>query len=142
MMTGQKKWLTFGLVTVVLLAILCVDDGPSTAGTQLLAESSSQGNIVIVPIQLGRADSSGIAMVDLARETLWIYEINTTAGSHNKLKLVAARTFKYDKYLEQYNTAEPRPEQVRMLLERLAADKDEAVETDSAAEKVISDNDE
>jgi hypothetical protein len=37
--------------------------------------------------------------------------------AHNRLKLFAARSWQYDRLLKQYNTAEPKPEQVKMLLE-------------------------
>jgi predicted RecB family nuclease len=33
--------------------------------------------------------------------------------------LLAARRCKYDRLLEEYNTAEPRPKQVKLLLEKL-----------------------
>ena len=32
---------------------------------------------------------------------------------------LAARSWRYDRLLHQYNTAEPKPEQVKMLLENL-----------------------
>jgi len=33
--------------------------------------------------------------------------------------LLAARSWKYDRLLEEYNASEPRPKQVKLLLEKL-----------------------
>lgn len=68
-------------------------------------------------VQLGR-DAYGIAMIDTASEHIWLYEVNKSAASHSKLKLIAARSYKYDKLLDQYNTGEPSPDQVSKLLEK------------------------
>jgi hypothetical protein len=76
----------------------------------------SDGKILVVPIQIER-DKYGLAMVDTVSQTLWIYEINSMGPPHNRLRLLAARSWQYDRLLKQYNTAEPKPEQVRMLLE-------------------------
>ena len=74
-------------------------------------------NIVVVPIQVGR-DSYGIAMVDTAGKRLWVYEINSRV-TRNRLKLLAARDFQYDQLLDDYNTGEPKPEQVKEILDKL-----------------------
>jgi hypothetical protein len=58
-------------------------------------------------------------MVDTVGQTLWIYELNSRGPAHNRLRLLAARSWRYDRLLQQYNTAEPKPEQIRMLLENL-----------------------
>lgn len=77
-----------------------------------------ENQVMVIPIQLER-DLYGIAMVDTVGQTLWIYQINSRGTAYNRLKLLAARSWKYDKLLEQYNTAEPKPEQVRALLRNL-----------------------
>ncbi len=58
-------------------------------------------------------------MVDTVGQMIWIYQLSNRGPLYNRLKLMAARTRKYDKLLQQYNTAEPKPEQVRLLLENL-----------------------
>lgn len=93
---------------------------PSNAKAELQTDSNSE--ILVVPIQIER-DKYGVAMVDTVGQTLWIYELNNTGPAHSRLRLLAARSFQYDKLLKQYNTAEPKPEQVRMLLEEEASDK-------------------
>jgi hypothetical protein len=66
-------------------------------------------------------------MVDTVGQTLWIYELNSRGPAYNRLKLFAARSWQYDRRLKQYNTAEPKPEQVRMLLEDLGEQSKERV---------------
>ena len=75
-------------------------------------------NLIVMPVQIER-DSYGIAMVDTIAQNIWIYEIKSRGVTHNRLKLLAARNFRYDSMLQQYNTAEPKPEQVKAMLETL-----------------------
>ena len=75
-------------------------------------------DVIVLPLELGR-DTSGIVMIDLIGQNLWIYEIDSKSSVHNRLKLLAARNWKYDRLLQQYNTAEPLPSQVKALLENL-----------------------
>ena len=119
----EKRWLLPALLVLGVLCLLFVSGRmglPENAQGQL--QSDSESGILVVPVQLGR-DSYGLAMVDTAGQTLWIYEINSRGPAYNRLKLLAARNWKYDKLLQQYNTAEPKPEQVRMLLENLGQQK-------------------
>jgi hypothetical protein len=74
--------------------------------------------VSVVPLQLGR-ESYGLAMVDAKSETIWIYEINSRAPAHSRLKLLAARSWHYDKLLEEYNSAQPRPREVKNIIEQL-----------------------
>jgi len=83
------------------------------------AQNPEKNGLLVVPIQLGR-DSYGLAMVDTAEQTLWIYELNNRGPAYSRLKLWAARSWQYDGLLRQYNTDEPKPEQVKMLLEDLS----------------------
>jgi hypothetical protein len=50
---------------------------------------------------------------------LWIYEPNCRGCTNSRLKLLKARSWRYDRLPQQHNTAEPKPEQVKMLLENL-----------------------
>jgi hypothetical protein len=112
----EKKW---ALPTFIVLGVLALfsmgskPDLPASAEAESLRDDSE---IVVVPIQIER-DKYGLAMVDKTTQTLWIYEINSIGPAHKRLKLLAARSWQYDRMLKQYNTAEPKPEQVRMLLE-------------------------
>jgi len=111
---------------LVVLGVLCLlfigSKLGSPANAQAELQTSDDGQILVVPIQLER-DSYGLAMVDTVGQTLWIYELNSRGPAHNRLKLLAARSWRYDKLLQQYNTAEPKPEQVKILLEDLGKQK-------------------
>jgi hypothetical protein len=112
----EKRWL---LLTFIVLGVLALFFVGSKLGSPASAEAEPlRGNseILVVPIQIER-DKYGVAMVDTVGQTLWIYELNSTGPAHNRLRLLAARSWQYDRLLKQYNTAEPKPEQVRMLLE-------------------------
>ena len=54
-----------------------------------------------------------------AGETIWIYKIKSRGSAYKRLELLAARSWEYDKLLKDYNTAEPKPQQVRILLGQL-----------------------
>jgi hypothetical protein len=115
----QRRW--FYLAFIVLGAGLIFFAGSrlgSSASAEAAAQAVAEDGIMVVGVQLER-DSYGLAMVDTVGQTLWIYEINKHGPSHNRLKLLAARSWRYDRLLKQYNTAEPKPEQVKLLLEGL-----------------------
>ncbi len=115
----ERRWLLPAFFVLGALCLFFVGGKlglPKNAQGQL--QSDTDSGILVVPVRLGR-DSYGLAMVDTLGQTMWIYELNNRGPAHNRLKLLAARSWKYDKLLQQYNTAEPKPEQVRLLLESL-----------------------
>ena len=116
---AEKKWLLPGFI---VLAVMCLFLITAKFGQQAQArvdlQAARETGIMVIPIQLER-DLYGLAMIDTSTQNLWIYEINSRGPAYNRLKLSAARSWKYDKFLQQYNTAEPKPEQVRMILENL-----------------------
>lgn len=68
----------------------------------------------------------GVYMVDADAMTIWAYEYVPQSGN---LKLAAARTWRYDRYLESYNAGGPAPEDVERMVEdqrryRLQSSKD------------------
>jgi ABC-type molybdate transport system ATPase subunit len=112
----EKRWL---LLTFIGLGVLALFFAGSKLGSPASAQAEPlRGNseILVVPIQIER-EKYGLAMVDTVGQTLWIYELNSMGPAHSRLRLLAARSWQYDRLLKQYNTAEPKPEQVRMLLE-------------------------
>ncbi len=64
--------------------------------------------------QLDR-DTYGLFMMDVDSGNVWVYEY---VPRKRTLKLVAARSFIYDRYLDNYNCDEPSPQQVEELLQR------------------------
>ena len=55
----------------------------------------------------------GLFMMDVDSSNVWCYEY---LPSTRKLKLVAARSFRFDRYLENYSCDEPSPEQIQEML--------------------------
>ena len=117
----EKRWVLPAFAALGVLCLFLVGiklSSPVSARAELQAEADSDSGILVVPVQIER-DSYGLAMVDTVSQTLWIYELNNRGPARNRLRLLAARSWRYDRLLQQYNTAEPKPEQVKMLLENL-----------------------
>jgi len=116
----EKRWVLTALVLIGAACLLLLGNKwGSPANAQVQPQFSGDSGIMVVPIQTSR-DSYGLAMVDTESQTLWIYELNNRAPTHDRLRLLAARSWRYDRLLQRYNTAEPKPEQVRMLVENLS----------------------
>jgi hypothetical protein len=115
-----ERLLLFGILLVATVCIWAVGSRlkmPDIA--EAIPQEGYQGRVLVVPLQIDR-DSYGIAMVDTTLQNLWIYKVDGRAPAYNRLRLLAARSWEYDKLLEEYNTAEPKPQQVKELLERLS----------------------
>jgi len=108
------------LVCLVAISMLAISSFTSSNAQPVESYQLNDNDIIVVPIQLGR-DAYGLAMVDKNKKNIWIYETNSRTASGSKLKLIAARNYKFDAMLEQYNSSDPSPEQVRMILEKFAA---------------------
>lgn len=114
----ERRWLLSTFIVLGVLALfLIVSKFGSPASAEVKLQAGSDGEILVVPIQIER-NRYGLAMVDTVGQTLWIYELNIQGPAHNRLRLLAARSWQYDRQLKQYNTAEPKPEQVRTLLKQ------------------------
>jgi hypothetical protein len=66
------------------------------------------------------ATTHGVFMVDLDNMTIWCYEY---LSGKRKLRLAAARTWMYDRYLEEYESEGLSPEDVEELVEQQRANK-------------------
>ena len=139
-LTAKKQWF---LAVFIGLAVAMLFFAGAKFNAQPAAQAEfmpgPEGKIMIVPIQIER-DIYGIAMVDTASQNIWIYQLSNRGPVCNRLKLLAARSWKYDKLLEQYNTAEPKPEQVKALLNNLGQQfieqpEEKQVETNEASVK-------
>lgn len=58
---------------------------------------------------------TGLWMMDVDAGNVWVYEY---LPATRKLRLAAARSFLFDRYLQDYNCDEPSIEQVRIMLDR------------------------
>ncbi len=63
------------------------------------------------------ANRHGLFMLDIEQGTVWVYEIESVDGVR-KLKLVAARSWVYDRYLRDFNCTPPTFRDVQDLVSR------------------------
>jgi hypothetical protein len=63
------------------------------------------------------SDRYGLFMIDIEQGTIWVYEMEGATGAR-KLRLAAARTWLYDRYLKDFNSAAPSFREVQELVAR------------------------
>lgn len=63
------------------------------------------------------AGRSGLFMLDIEQGTIWCYAIEPEGGTQ-KLRLIAARSWIYDRYLRDFNCAQPTYREVQALVAR------------------------
>jgi len=63
----------------------------------------------------------GVFMLDVDTGTIWCYELDRAANDELLLRLVAARTWASDRYLEEFNVADPVPGAVRVMVQQQRA---------------------
>ncbi len=61
------------------------------------------------------ANRYGLFMLDVDQGTIWCYDLDS-AGGTRKLRLIAARTWVYDRFLQDYNNAKPDFRDVQQLV--------------------------
>jgi hypothetical protein len=80
----------------------------------------------------GQLDNNrhGLFMLDVDSQTIWCYEIDTVDGVR-KLRLIAARSWIYDRYLQDFNVAGYNWKQVQELV---ALERGQTVSSPAAAD--------
>ncbi len=68
----------------------------------------------------------GVYVVDTDAMTMWVYEYLSQKGC---LRLAAARTWRYDRYLENHNICDLPPEAVEQMIEEQRRSRKQASET-------------
>ena len=64
------------------------------------------------------ARTFGLFMLDVDTGTVWCYELSRAANDELLLRLVAARSWTSDRYLEEFNVADPVPAAVGMMVQQ------------------------
>jgi hypothetical protein len=72
------------------------------------------------------AKSYGLFMMDVDTGTVWCYEMERSVSGQLQMKLVAARSWIFDRYLEEFNVAEPTPGAVRQIVEQQRSHREDA----------------
>ncbi len=110
-------WVIAGLLAVIALGVWWRGGEPlvSTALAQTTPLAGARGVFAFTgPIE---RDQYGLFMLDVDQGTIWCYAFENQAGAR-KLKLVAARTWVYDRYLKDFNCAEPTFRDIQTLVKQ------------------------
>ena len=120
-LSGQGRghvvaWLGVAAVSAAV-AVWLIDRRPAPALEAAYAQTAAPAplgarGIYMCPAQLG-STTFGLYMIDVDAGTLWCYEYTP-----NQLRLVAARSWIFDRYLEEYNVAGLRPADVAKLVQQ------------------------
>ena len=109
-------------VLVAILAVLLARDShpqmlPMAFGQAQQTGVAGGAGVFVVPGQFSER-LWGCYIIDVDQQTLCAY---TVSGSPPQLKLVAARDFRYDRRLKNYNTPNPSPQEVQELVAKEAS---------------------
>lgn len=118
-------WVIAGLLAVIALLLVFRGDAGSMQGTAwaqsvLPPRGGLEGGRGIYAFtgQLN-ARTYGLFMLDVDSGTVWCYEIQTVGPrNETRLNLVAARSWLFDRYLEEFNTGDPIPSAVREMVQQ------------------------
>ncbi|MCH8150475.1 MAG: hypothetical protein IH987_21270 [Planctomycetes bacterium] len=106
-------------LVVIATTLVARSDGPSwppslidSAMGQPVTSAGARGVFAFTG-QLTKS-TFGVYLVDVDAMTMWTYEYVPARGC---LKLASARTWRYDRYLENYNTCNLPPEVVEKMIE-------------------------
>jgi hypothetical protein len=110
------NWIIAGLLAVIATSLVFRADAPPwmpQAMGQDRGMLGARGTFAFT----GQLDANryGLFMMDLDAATVWCYEYNPVS---RKMRLAAARSFRYDRYLENVNQESPTPQEVAELLDR------------------------
>ena len=108
----QTVWWVIALLLAVIATALVVRRDTSIAWAQTPTAVGAKG-IYAFTGQLS-PNTHGLFMMDVDAGTIWVYEY---VAKEDRLRLVAARSWLYDRYLEDFNCDEPTPAQVAELVE-------------------------
>jgi hypothetical protein len=115
----RKSALVYALYAnaAVLLAILIAmlaRNTPQPALAQYQPAIGGGGGVFLVPAQFSR-DTYGCYLLDVDAQTLCVFRFDSMQST---LKLAAARNFRYDRKLGNFNVAAPTPNDVKDLLDQ------------------------
>ncbi len=122
-------WVIAVALVVIATAEVLRSEGPigSPAIAQPVTSGGARG-LFAFSGQLSK-NEYGVYMVDMDTMTIWVYEYLPQRGC---MRLAAARTWRYDRYLENHNACgELLPEAVEQLIENQRLDKRQRQESET-----------
>ena len=138
----QTVWWVMTVVLAVIATALVTRRDGARLMKAALAQSGGSGEagqvgargIYAFTGQL-TSKSYGVFMVDVDTGTIWCYEMAKGANNELQMRLVAARSWVFDRYLEEFNVAEPVPAAVRAIVRQQRSHREETeVEIENNAE--------
>jgi hypothetical protein len=107
------------LLLAILAAVLARSDSPTLSLTPAAFAQAQQpiaggAGLFIVPGQFSQ-NIWGLYLMDVDQQTICAY---TVTGSPPQLRLVAARNFKFDRQLKDYNVGGLKPDDVKDMVEK------------------------
>ena len=127
----------FWVIAVALVSIavqLAMRPGGTTVDSAAFAQATGGGagarGVFAFSGQLSKG-TFGVFVVDTDSSTIWAYEYLAAKGC---LRLAGARTWRYDRYLENYNSCDLPPEAVEQMVEEQRQYRLQSSETDKSNE--------
>lgn len=109
------QWPVIGLLTGVAAALLVVLGASAWAQEAPLAPIDQRGGHVQVVAGQISDKTYGLYLVDHDKSTICVYQF---LPNSRDLRLMAARTYRYDVQLDEFNTHDPLPREVRDLVQQ------------------------
>ena len=109
-------WVIAVALVVIATTLVVQPPGGGVLARQAFAQPTASGaarGIYSFSGQLSKS-SYGVFMVDVDAMTIWTYEYLPQKGC---LRLAAARTWRYDRYLENHNICDLPPEVVEQMVD-------------------------
>ena len=112
-------------VIATLLAVIAVELGFRETGQSVLPQALGQVDPRVgargVYAFTGQLDKNtyGLFMLDVDTGTVWCYEFTGRGPGERKMNLAAARLWIYDRYLEDFNQGDMKPDDVAAQIEQM-----------------------
>ncbi len=113
---GQAAPWILVVILAVVVTVLWLRPAPPLLPTALAQNQPLAGarGVYAFTGQLDR-DQYGLFMLDVDQGTIWCYAFDNVSGTR-KLRLIAARSWIYDRYLQDFNCAEPSFREIQTLV--------------------------
>jgi len=109
-------WVMTAALIVIAVKLVATPSGPDFSNVAFAQPSGMVGarGVFAFSGQLSKG-TYGLYMVDSDTMTIWVYEYLPQQGC---MRLAASRTWRYDRYLENYNTCDLPPEMVEQMIDQ------------------------
>jgi hypothetical protein len=114
MMTRQ---VTFGVAIGIVIGVLAASHFGKTESVyaQLPGVAAGKTDTTVVVNVAGVSGDHFVVVVDTTQQVMGSYRVDTATG---KITLQSIRNYRWDFQMEEFNGAEPRPHEVRAIVEK------------------------